>query len=276
MQPRVLLMAVLLAILVCSTHSPTIAAVVKSPASLPILVYHQIRTTGADPEDGPTAISLDRFEAQMQILADAGYTTLGMDQVVSFLHGEPFPDRSIAIHLDDGWKSGLAAVPVLNRFGFRATFWIIAGTGIGWPHADWNEILDLAANRNFEVFAHTMTHPWKPNDTLLDWLAGRTPGKGLAQASWEISESRRVLEQKIGRPVPFLAWPSGYYDDTLIDLARNAGFTALATIDDGVNLPGGDPMRIHRTMIDGRCDDHAFRSTLIDGKARSCDTPSRH
>jgi peptidoglycan/xylan/chitin deacetylase (PgdA/CDA1 family) len=243
-------------------------------AALPILVYHQIRVSGADPSDGPTAISLERFRSQMRYLHDAGYTTLKMDEVVRFLHGETFPGKSVAIHIDDGWKSGLQAVPVLEKYGLSASFCIIAGAGIGWPHMDWDEVQQIAANPHFDVCSHTMTHPWKPNETLLDWLSGRTPGKDLEAVRWELVESRRVLEAKVGHPVPYLAWPSGYYDGALIRLAREAGYTALLTIDDGLNVPGEDPLRIHRTLVNGGCDDEVFREVLADGKIRACDRSS--
>ena len=249
---------------------PGIAKAGQSSRSLPILVYHQLRVSGNDPADAPDAISLERFESQMRYLRAEGYTTLSMDEVVRFLKGEPFPKKIVAIHFDDGWKSALQAVPILNRYGFKATFWIIAGKGIGWPHMDWDEVQALAENPNFDIFSHTMTHPWKPNDTLLDWINNRVPGKGLEQVNWELTESKRVLEEKLGNPVAYLAWPSGLYNDSLIALAQNAGYIALLTIDDGLNHPGDDPLSIHRTMIHGACLDNEFREILADGKYRNC------
>jgi peptidoglycan/xylan/chitin deacetylase (PgdA/CDA1 family) len=65
--------------------------------------------------------------------------------------------KVVAIHFDDGWNSELEAVPILNRFGFEASFWIIAGKGIGWPHLDWDKIQALAENPNFDIFSHTMS-----------------------------------------------------------------------------------------------------------------------
>jgi peptidoglycan/xylan/chitin deacetylase (PgdA/CDA1 family) len=202
--------------------APAIAMAGQGARSLPILVYHQIRLSGNDPADAPDAMSLERFESQMRDLHTLGYTTLSMDEVIKFLRGAPFPGKIVAIHFDDGWKSALNAVPVLDHFGFKASFWIIAGKGIGWPYMDWEEIQALAKNPKFDVFSHTMTHPWKPNDTLLDWINNRVPDKGLDQVNWELTESKQVLEKKLGKPVPYLAWPRGLYNDSLIALAQNA------------------------------------------------------
>jgi peptidoglycan/xylan/chitin deacetylase (PgdA/CDA1 family) len=240
---------------------------------LPILVYHQIRVGTDGPIDGPTAISLARFESQMRYLHKQGYVTLTTDQVIDFIKdGEAPSGKIVAIHFDDGWKSALAALPILDRFGFSAAFWIIAGAGIGWPHMDWDEVQMLAKRPGIEVYSHTMTHPWKDGETLVDWIAGRTRGKGIDQARSELIESRRLLEEKLARPVPYLAWPRGSYDEILIALAREAGYRALFTVDDGTNRPGEDPLRIRRTIIHGGCDDQTFVHVLADGRYRECDS----
>jgi peptidoglycan/xylan/chitin deacetylase (PgdA/CDA1 family) len=238
--------------------------------SLPIIVYHQIRTSGDDSPDGSTVISLNQFESHMRFIHDQGYTTLSMDEVVRFLQGQRFPAKSIAIHFDDGWKSQLAAVPVLQRFGFKASFWIIPGRGIGAPEMEWEELRTLAESPGFEVLSHTMTHPSQEHDTLPDWMAGTKPHKGPKRAEWELTESRRVLQREIGKPVYYLAWPGGFYNEALIRLAEKAGYKALLTIDDGVNHVGDDPLRIHRTIIHGACDTQVLQQILIDGVYRNC------
>jgi peptidoglycan/xylan/chitin deacetylase (PgdA/CDA1 family) len=241
--------------------------------ALPILVYHQIRVTEDGPPDGETALSLEHFEAQMGHLSAEGYRALDMDEVMAFLRGAPFPEKVVAIHFDDGWKSARHAIPVLERYGLRASFWIIAGSGIGAPHMDWEEIVELDRRPAMEVYSHSMSHPWRDGETLVDWVDGRTPGKGEEDARRELAESRRLLEQKLGQPVPYLAWPRGMYNDTLVRLATEAGYTGLVTIDDGLNRPGGDSLRIKRTMVDGRCGEAWFRRVLADGLFRPCPAP---
>ncbi len=240
-------------------------------SGLPILVYHQILTKKDEKADKSTSITLAEFEAQMRYLHEQDYKTLSMDEVISYLQGDLFPTKIVAIHFDDGWQSALDALPVLKRFGFKASFWIIAGTGdTGWPHMDWNVIHELAKNYNIDIYPHTMTHPWKNGDTLLDWTDSRTKEKGIKQASWELTESKRLLEEKLGRQMPYLAWPRGLYNDILIKLAQKAGYRALLTIDDGLNNMGGNPLFIHRTMISGGCDISVFKQILADGRHHDC------
>lgn len=89
--------------------------------SLPILVYHQIRADANGPANGPTAISLNRFEAQMRYLKEHGYTTLSTNEGVEFVARRTAfqPKKIVAIHFNDGWKSAQLTLPVLNRYGFK-------------------------------------------------------------------------------------------------------------------------------------------------------------
>ena len=197
------------------------ASALAASRGLPIIVYHQIRNTVDGPPDSLEAISLDRFKSEMRYLHEHGYVTLGAEDVVNYLHGDALPgEKIVAVQFDDGWKSGQLALPVLDKYGFKATFWIIAGKGIGWPHMDWKEIEAIAHNPRYGIYSHTMTHPSKPSDTMLDWINRRTPGNGPDQVRWELTESRRLLAERLDRPVPYLAWPGGHYNDAMIQLAR--------------------------------------------------------
>jgi peptidoglycan/xylan/chitin deacetylase (PgdA/CDA1 family) len=256
-------------------HPQEIAEIHALMPKLPIIVYHRIYDDKLEnPKllDKSTSISLSDFAGQMRYLHEQGYTTLSMPEVMDYLKGKKFPAKIVAIHFDDGWKSAKQAVPILNSYKFKASFWIIAGAGhdIGSPHMDWDAILELAKNPDFDIYSHTMTHPWKKGENLVDWVSGNTKGKGAEQASWELTESKHLLEEKLDRPVPYLAWPSGIYNDKLVKLAQDAGYTALLTIDNGLNHPQDNPFFIKRTMINGGCDMEIFKQILSDGIYRSC------
>lgn len=69
----------------------------------------------------------------MRQLNVEGYCAMDTDERMAFLQGGPFPQKVVAIHVDDGWKSSHHAVPALERYGLRAAFWTIAGSRIGGP-----------------------------------------------------------------------------------------------------------------------------------------------
>ena len=245
---------------------------------VPILIYHEIAADEKEP--GETTISLSRFKEQMQLLADEGYTTLSIRELIQFMRGErAVRPRSVVLTFDDGWRSVLQAVPVLNQHRFKASFWIIAGPkGIGGEYLDWPQIAALAQDANFEIGSHTLSHPWDPKDNLVTWVEGRGSERGVSDAFLELQESREILEARLGRPVRYLAWPCGWYNDTLIRLAQEAGYEALLTVEPGVNVPGADLLRIRRNFIDGACDMTVFKQVLQWPHYHVCQTrrlPSR-
>jgi peptidoglycan/xylan/chitin deacetylase (PgdA/CDA1 family) len=243
------------------------------PSAIPVLVYHQISTPEHPLPAKSDVTELSRFSEQMAYLHTNGYQAITTRQLVDFMmHGGPVPHKAFVLHFDDGWKSELAALPILERYDFGAAFWIIAGKGIGGDYLDWNDIIALSRNPRYEVYSHTMTHPWDPRNNLVSWEQGKILGKSLADVDWEIGESKRVLEKKLGRPVPYLAWPIGAYNDELIKAAARSGYVALFTIDSGGNEIGGDVLRVRRNQISGfLCDTDDFAAILEGGHPRYCE-----
>ena len=250
---------------------PPVAAQAAEQGGVAVLIYHEVVTD--DRPEGDTSISLAHFSEQMELLADEGFTTVSVADLVRYMKGEiTLPAKAIAITFEDGWKSALNATPVLDRYRFKASFWIITGNGIGGDYLGWSDIERLAANPRFEIYSHTVSHPWDPRNNLVTWVQGANKDEGRRDALHELSESKRVLEQRLGRPVPFLAWPSGWFDDTLVALAQQAGYSALLTTEGGLNRRGDDVLRIRRTFVDGACDLLTFRRTVTSGRYASCQT----
>lgn len=229
---------------------------------VPILVYHEILVDNDCEKVGETVIALEKFAKQMKYLYDHGYYTISMDKLVQFMKGGSVPEKSILIHFDDGWKSVKYAIPILEQYDFKASFWIITEKGIGNDYLEWEDVIAMDQNPNFEVGSHTMTHPWDRLSNLLTWVQGKIPGKGIEDTEWELRESKKILEKKLNRKVPYLAWPCGWYNDTLIQIAKEVGYKALLTTDVGGNTQGGDIFRIKRVLVNGTCDMEIFQQIL--------------
>ena len=257
---------------IAATPAKQVAAQAPAPsagAGVPVLIYHEVVTDSR--AEGETAISLAHFAEQMELLADGGFVTVGVGDLVRYMKGEiALPANAVVLAFEDGWKSALNATPVLDKHGFKASFWIITGNGIGGDYLAWSDIEKLAGNPRYEVYSHTVSHPWDPRNNLVTGVSGPAKDDGRRDALHELSESKRVLEQRLGKPVPFLAWPSGWFDDTLVKLAQEAGYTALFTTEPGLNRRGDDVLRVKRTFVDGSCDLLTFRRAVSTGQAYAC------
>jgi peptidoglycan/xylan/chitin deacetylase (PgdA/CDA1 family) len=80
-----------------------------------------------------------------------------------------------------------------------------------------------------------------------------TDEQRLTRLREEIPLARQELTDLIGHPVDFLCWPNGKYDDTCVQMAREAGFKAwtLRSADRLIrrNVPGEDPEWIRRLDV---------------------------
>jgi peptidoglycan/xylan/chitin deacetylase (PgdA/CDA1 family) len=65
--------------------------------------------------------------------------------------------KVVCLVFDDGWKSQLHAVPILQSLGFNATFAIVTSYN-GYPaYMNWADVASLAKN-GMDIASHTDTH----------------------------------------------------------------------------------------------------------------------
>jgi peptidoglycan/xylan/chitin deacetylase (PgdA/CDA1 family) len=236
---------------------------------VPVLIYHNIMAGSEEP--GETVISLEKFKQQMAYLYENGYAAISADDLVRYMKGGVVPKKAVVLTFDDGWQNVTTIVPILKGYHFKASFFILAGREIHRPpYMSWADVSAIAKDPDFQICSHTMTHPWDVHSNLVTWIAGKTVGKDASDVRYELEESKKVIEQALHQKIRYLAWPMGWYNEELIGMAKNAGYDALFTVEDGPNLPGGDVFRIKRVFVDGACDMAAFQQTLQDSVYRVC------
>jgi hypothetical protein len=70
------------------------------------------------------------------------------------------------------------------------------------------------------------------------------------------------MEDKLQRPVVHYNWPSGWYNEELLAIARESGFITTVTTDEGANRPGMSPLKIRRYPVWGPFRLEQFRQLL--------------
>jgi peptidoglycan/xylan/chitin deacetylase (PgdA/CDA1 family) len=247
------------------------------PPGTLVLCYHRF-TTDPSQRNGET-VSVADFEKQMTELVRRHYRTITLSEMERVMRGQnPVAGKTVVITLDDGWKSQDLALAVLRRHEMNASFAIFPGSGLGNDYYEWANVEALAADPLFEVFSHSMTHPWARDENLVTWIDGTSSKHGPGDVDLELFESRRLLEEHITRPVEYFAWPRGWYNEKLIEKAGTAGYRGLLTIEPGTNAPGDDPRYMKRLMVDGRCTLQQFGDILDHHRYPGCspDGPLGH
>ena len=189
------------------------------PPYIPILMYHYVREVeeSVDPLGFRLSVRPERFVEQLAWLRDQGYETLLMRELAACLRGElRCPARSVALTFDDGYSDQFqAALPALQQYGFRATFYIVTGHVGREGYMDWEQLEQLR-DRGMEVAAHTVSH-------------ADLASLPLEQALVEINGSRAALESRLGVDVVSFSYPAGSYSPELARTLWEAGFTSAVT-----------------------------------------------
>ena len=88
-----------------------------------VLVYHGVGSDADDP--ARLLVAPDRLESHVRYLQRRGYRFLTAEELLEL--GRPSA-RTAVLTFDDGFRNWLSeAVPLLNRLGVRATFYICPG-----------------------------------------------------------------------------------------------------------------------------------------------------
>lgn len=183
--------------------------------SIPILLYHYV-ANNPNPKDtarNSLSVSPDKFEAQMNYLAQNGYTPITLDTLYGIYNKQTSaPKKPIVLTFDDGYIDFYTIVyPILRKFNFHAVSFIATGLIEGSYYMNWNQIKGIQSSGLVTFEDHTVTHAN---------LAGLTFQAALKQ----MIDSKNVLQSQTGYPVNFIAYPYGISNKTVQAAAQKAGF----------------------------------------------------
>ena len=219
------------------TKASAAATTPKPIWSVPILMYHYVRTVdaSADPLGFRLSVTHEQFSQQLDWLQSQGYHTIDPSEL---LQSKPLPAKSVLITFDDGYEDFYTdAWPVLKTHDFGAMLFVVTGFFGKSEYVTKAQVAELS-NQSVIIGAHTILHVN---------LTTQTPEK-LQQ---ELVTPKADLQKIIDRPVPWVAYPSGKYDDTVLAATKAAGYTFGVTTHFGLATNLDSPLAFHRIEILG-------------------------
>ena len=206
---------------------------------VPVLMYHYVDKE--PPPAGPYADGLTvrtpDFIKELEYLAENGHHTVTLADVYLAMAGvRELPAKPVALTFDDGGLDNYdVAFPLLKEYGCKATFFIITER-IGMDgQMDWDQLREMVA-AGMSVQSHTVSHPG-------------LPGVSDARLQSELVESRAVIAEGVGEPGYVLSYPSGAYDERVIEAAKSAGYVMAVATDHGVEVSPEAPFEITRLRV---------------------------
>lgn len=202
---------------------------------IPILAYHSL-----DPKRFPNklAVSPELFEKQMLFLKKKTFQVIGLETCAQSQGREGCGEKKVAITFDDGYEDNYRdAFPVLKKLGFAATFFVTPAEIGKQGFMTWEMLKEMAATPGIEIGSHALEH--KPLSDI--------PEK---EAWTSLVASKKTLEEKLGREVKAISYPSGSFSEKIVEMARGAGYAygcAASHVHDRKWL--GNPFLLRRIKI---------------------------
>ena len=224
----------------------------KETSRVTVLMYHRVGHA-QNAREGRYCVSPERFASHMHALQRRGMRPCRVEDFVAWLEGAgALPEGSFVLTFDDGFLGVYEhAFPILSQMGWPATVFLVSGLigkedswtgrdnpeGKTYPLLAQREIEEMVRS-GFSFHSHSRSHPDLRKLTRHE----------LTQ---ELAGARQDLEDLLGSPVPYLAYPYGWYDENVVEAAKSSGYTAAFSVQPGFNRRDVDRYRIRRLDVYG-------------------------
>ncbi len=196
---------------------------------LAVLEYHDL--SPEQPQErsfhSPYVLRVSTFERHLCWLKENGFRTISLDD----LHSGDLPLRPVLITFDDGHISNLEhAFPLLEKYGFTATFFLVADRVGTSDHLNQNQIRQMQAGGMF-FGSHSVGHPYLPLLSEED-------------LERELVDSKARIETILGHPCMDFCIPHGFFNHRVLNRAEQAGYRTVLTERMGYHTPSASSFKI--------------------------------
>lgn len=192
--------------------------------AVPILMYHDITDTSS--ANNAFTVPLDRFDAHLAALSDAGYTSVTFADLIDFVYfGGELPEYPVLITSDDGYTNIITfAAPAASRYGMTVSCAVIGCLSGVNNHFSLNG--DLPSN--MEIISHTFA--------LHDRTLTFAPDLGTYEQLLT-DDFRKMCDRYASRfpqTAAVLVYPHGAYSAESERILHQLGIPVTVTCDPGV------------------------------------------
>ncbi len=220
---------------------------------VPILLYHYIGNN-PNPKDiarDALSISPDKFTAQMKYLHDNGYNTITLDSLYpALMNGGSLPPKPVIVTVDDGYEDFYYnAYQILRQYGIHATVFIPTGLMNQGYYLTWAQIKEMAGSGLITYGAHSVHHY-------------NLPSLSISSLDSELTESKKVLQDELGVPINFMAYPGGASSNLVVAEVQKAGYLGAVGTWASKMQSEGTIYNMPRIKVSGSIDLAAFANLL--------------
>ncbi|BDD02891.1 polysaccharide deacetylase family protein [Aureibacter tunicatorum] len=221
-----------------------------------ILMYHQIDKPKADAKIKGLFTKPSQFEWQIKLLQKNGANFTTFEEIEE--KGMDPERKNVILTFDDGSDCFIKnAFPILNKYKAKSVvypvFNAIGEKNVVFEESTNKSTIDLLTNEELiqlnndgvEIGSHCLNHVHlaeKNEETVLT----------------ELIDSKKGLEEIIGKEIVSIAYPFGSYNEKVLDLAHQAGYTWAVSTNPGSNIKK-NKLELSRAAVRGYKLSHYFK-----------------
>jgi peptidoglycan/xylan/chitin deacetylase (PgdA/CDA1 family) len=212
----------------------------ENDVTFPILMYHAIHIMA--PEEAENAnliVAPDVFESHIKRLSEEGYYFLTPEEAYKVLSENVLPNdnpKIIWLTFDDSiWDFYDEAYPILTKYNAKATNNVITSTVGNNGSLSLDQMVEMKGN-GMAFEDHTTTHP----DLSVSSTEAQTA---------ELEDSKDYLDSSLSQDTIAVAYPSGRYTDTTLQIAESLGYKLGVTTNEGLASRSDGLLSLNRVRI---------------------------
>jgi len=223
---------------------------------IPVIYYHRVVESLDEAGKHGIYVTAEQFDKHLNYLKKSGYKTITFEEALE-IKRSCIEGKYVIITFDDGYEDNYRlAFPILKKYDFKAIIFLVTGLEYNSWDLQSNEpklrmmnkqqILEMQ-DYGIEFGSHTLSHT-------------DLTKKSYEEAKKELAESKKTLEEKLGREIKLFAYPYGNSNEEVKKIASLTGYKLAYATD---NAPLGlheDLFQIRRIGI--------FPNTTVRGLAR--------
>lgn len=186
-----------------------------------VLMYHHF----GDTRYPSTNVTLLQFDAHLHYLEQNNFRVWSLEKIVKQLEAkQPFPDRVVAITIDDAYRSIYThAYPRLKQRNWPFTIFVSTDPVDKKMPAfmNWTQMREM--QQHGATFANHSTH----HDFLIKQATNESEDDWVIRVLEDLKMAQQRLQTELGSAPPLFAYPYGEYNSTLQQIIKTLGWTAF-------------------------------------------------
>lgn len=224
------------------------------------------------------------FEKILKWLITKGYRFISIIELENMVNQKSVAGKVVFISLDDGWRSNLELIALIEKYKVPITIFIPTEAVIDGNY--WWEYARIKGQQKYSGIKKLEDFKRLPEEIFRDKIALLKSHYSLNRSCFtldelkrlgeqelitfgshtithpvlnqcsietqvnELTESKKILSQWLNRDVEYLAYPNGDYDDNTIEIARKCGYKLCFTINPGkIDVKNVNPFLIPRNAM---------------------------